>query len=241
MFSDAELHLCYRFGNAQVNEYPFPHFYVEEAFPAAFYAELQRMLPDPEAMKPIAEVRPVRGYKERFVLPLADDALLQALPDDRREFWTGVRSMLVGGRFANLALRKFSALLDERFQRDPAIGFYDEAMLVQDTTHYSLGPHSDAPRKVITMLFYLPRDMSQRHLGTSIYLPREPDFRDPGGPHYEHRHFERLWTMPFVPNALFVFFKTDNSFHGVEPVKDPDTRRWLLLYDIHFRRDDQET
>ncbi len=38
--------------------------------------------------------------------------------------------------------------------------------------------------------------------------------------------------MPFAPNSLFVFLKTDSSFHGVEPVSDPDTRRWLLLYDI---------
>jgi hypothetical protein len=41
--------------------------------------------------------------------------------------------------------------------------------------------------------------------------------------------------MPFAPNSLFAFFKTDNSFHGVEPVLDADTRRWLLLYDIYVR------
>jgi hypothetical protein len=35
---------------------------------------------------------------------------------------------------------------------------------------------------------------------------------------------------------LFVFFKTDNSFHGVEPVTDPNTKRWLLLYDIYVRQ-----
>jgi hypothetical protein len=34
---------------------------------------------------------------------------------------------------------------------------------------------------------------------------------------------------------MFAFFKTDNSFHGVEPVADPDCRRWLLLYDIYVR------
>jgi hypothetical protein len=38
--------------------------------------------------------------------------------------------------------------------------------------------------------------------------------------------------MPFKPNSLFTFVKGDNSFHGVEPVGDPDTRRWLLLFDV---------
>lgn len=38
--------------------------------------------------------------------------------------------------------------------------------------------------------------------------------------------------MPFLPNSMFAFVKADTSFHGVEPVTDPDVRRWLRLYDI---------
>lgn len=236
MSSSAELHLAYKVGNATIRPYPYPHFYLEEAFPPEFYREMQAMLPDPEAMRPIEEVRPVVGYKERFVLNMNDKSLA-ALPEEKRGFWTQLRSWMVGGRFANVVLKKFEPHLDERFARDPSIEFYDEALLVQDTTNYSLGPHSDATRKVITLLFYLPRDESQRHLGTSMYVPKDPDFRCEGGPHYKHAGFERIWTMPFLPNSLFAFFKTDNSFHGVEPVSDPDTRRWLLLYDIYHRVD----
>jgi hypothetical protein len=47
-----------------------------------------------------------------------------------------------------------------------------------------------------------------------------------------HHGFLKLTTMPFKPNSLFAFVKGDNSFHGVEPVTDPDTKRWLLLYDV---------
>ena len=112
----------------------------------------------------------------------------------------------------------------------------DEALLVQDITNYKLGPHTDTPHKVITLLFYLPKDTSQSHMGTSIYVPKEPTFRCPGGPHYPHEGFERLWSMPFLPNSLFAFFKTDNSFHGVEPVRDEGCRRWLLLYDLYEQK-----
>jgi hypothetical protein len=38
---------------------------------------------------------------------------------------------------------------------------------------------------------------------------------------------------------MFAFVKTDNSFHGVEPVTDPDTKRWLLLYDVYVREQPQ--
>jgi hypothetical protein len=72
-------------------------------------------------------------------------------------------------------------------------------------------------------------------MGTSLYLPNDPNFTCPGGPHYPREQFSRLHTNPFLPNSMFAFFKTNNSFHGVEPVGDPGTKRWLLLYDIFVR------
>jgi hypothetical protein len=90
------------------------------------------------------------------------------------------------------------------------------------------------------LLFYLPKDESQSHLGTSIYLPKDPKFTCEGGPHYSFENFTRVVTMPFKPNALFAFVKTNNSFHGVEPVLDPDTKRWLLLYDVYARQVQQQ-
>jgi hypothetical protein len=44
--------------------------------------------------------------------------------------------------------------------------------------------------------------------------------------------FDRMMTMPFLPNSLFAFLKTHNSFHGVEPIQETGVRRDLLLYDI---------
>lgn len=234
MFSDAELQLAYKVGNVPFNMFPYPHFYVPDVFPADFYRQIQQNLPDPEAMRPIEEVRMVKGYKERFVLGL-EDAALATLPAGKRAFWEDLRNWLVGANFQTLVLRKFQPFIDQRFAGRTDVQFYDEGLLVQDVTNYKLGPHTDAPRKVVTMLFYLPPDDTQRHLGTSIYLPADGEFTCPGGPHHERDKFVRLHTNPFLPNSLFAFFKTNNSFHGVEPVADPDTRRWLLLYDIYVR------
>ena len=36
--------------------------------------------------------------------------------------------------------------------------------------------------------------------------------------------------MPYVPNSAFCFFKTDTSFHGVEPVPAWAPPRQLLSY-----------
>lgn len=234
MYLDAELQLAYKVGNAPFSMFPFPHFYIPDVFPADFYRRLQQNLPDPSAMRPIEEVRRLKGYKERFVLGL-DEKSLATLPEGKRAFWRETAGWLVGSNFRSLVLRKFQPYIDLRFKENTEVEFFDEALLVQDVTNYSLGPHTDALRKVITMLFYLPADDSQSHLGTSIYLPNDPDFRCQGGPHHDRGSFSLLHTNPFLPNSFFAFFKTDNSFHGVEPVGDPDCRRWLLLYDIYIR------
>ena len=41
--------------------------------------------------------------------------------------------------------------------------------------------------------------------------------------------------MPFLPNTMFAFVKTDHSFHGVEPIADPGVSRYLLLYDLRVK------
>jgi hypothetical protein len=40
--------------------------------------------------------------------------------------------------------------------------------------------------------------------------------------------------MPYLPNSLFAFVKTPNSFHGVEPISEP-IRRDLLLFDLKVK------
>jgi len=63
-------------------------------------------------------------------------------------------------------------------------------------------------------------------------VPKDPRFTCPGGPHYDFAQFRRVRTMEYLPNTLFAFMKTPDSFHGVEPITQPGVQRDLLLYDI---------
>jgi hypothetical protein len=229
MSSSVDAQLVYNVANVPLRPYPYPHIYLPQAFPPAFYEALQANIPDPEAMLPIEQARPVRGYKERFVLDLNEHGA--RLPAGQAEFWREMSSVLTNGRFRDALISKFKEPLRQRFGNEK-VRVSQETLLVEDVTRYALGPHTDTPSKVITVLFYLPADDRQKHLGTSIYVPQDPTRRCQGGPHYGYEEFDRVATMPFLPNSMFAFVKTDNSFHGVEPVTDPDVRRWLLLYDI---------
>lgn len=240
MFLDAEVHTAYEFGNAPIRDVPFPHFYLKSAFPADFYQKIQENLPATSELWPIEDKRPVTGYKERFVCCF-DDASLSSLPSEKSIFWTEFRDTYLRGAFGNLLMNKFSRLISARFGDQNDLEFYHELLLVHDVKNYSLGPHTDSPRKVITVLFYLPGDKNHESLGTSIYLPRNSSFQCHGGPHYKHEDFIKMKTMAYSPNSVFCFFKTDNSFHGVEKLTEQGYGRWLLLYDIYIRNPEKKT
>ena len=230
MFSNAESHFAYQMANAPLRTFPFSHAYVEKAFPEDFYGVLQQHLPTDSQLAPIAEKRPVKGYRERFVMCFDDDSLA-LLDAARREFWQQFRECFRRGMIGGLLLDKFGSEVQERFRNSDEFTFHDELLLINDRDGYALGPHTDSPRKVVSLLFYLPADMANEQHGTSIYLPKDPGFRCEGGPHYSHEGFNKLATMPFHPNSAFCFLKTDRSFHGVEPM--PAGSRWLLLYDVY--------
>jgi hypothetical protein len=101
-------------------------------------------------------------------------------------------------------------------------------MLLSDNGKYALGAHTDRVERVLAALFYMPHSQANPELGTSLYLPKDPNFTCPGGPHHSFDKFQRLATMPYAPNTVFCFFKTDTSFHGVEPVPGNSQQRRLL-------------
>ena len=234
MSSSAEQYTLYQIANAPLREHPFPHILVRDVFEPALYRQMMENLLPPALMRPVKEERPVgKNYSDaRYAYTLTQDKV-DALPQPYRGFWDEFTRWLLGAPFAVALFNKFGSFIHRRFgDRQPA--FYNEALLVDDRVRYALGPHTDTPSKVITLLFYLPADDSRPHLGTSIYTPRDPAFSCPGGPHHPYDLFDRVVTMPYLPNTLFAFFKNDRSFHGVEPIRDRDYRRHLLLYDVRW-------
>ena len=101
--------------------------------------------------------------------------------------------------------------------------------LVRQKAGYSLGPHTDSPNKVLTVLFYLPQE-DCLEAGTVIYRPKARGFKCEGNRHHAFRDFETVKVVPFKPDSVFAFVKSDISFHGVEPVK---TTRDVLQYNIN--------
>src|ERR1041385_464820 len=175
----------------------------------------------------------------RLVMPLRHEHTAKLEPA-QRAFWEELMGWMRGPRFGELMIAKFALYLQHRFNDLRAQRFGDEALVVRDRTTYSLPPHTDAQDKVLSFLFYLPPDASMAPLGTSLYAPKEPGFTCQGGMRHPFEHFRRVHTMEYLPNTLFAFMKTNDSFHGVEPITQPDVQRDLLLYDIKVIKQQQE-
>jgi hypothetical protein len=208
---NVEEHVLAALKSTPIHTYPFPFFFAENVFPAAFYAELRAYLEKPN------DYISVEG---RFAnRTFADGSLIPGI-----EFMHGKKFLVEMLHLFEEPLQAEFGGVKAKFRRD--------LRLVRDHKNYSIGPHTDMPLKVLSLLFYLPPDDSMKQYGTSFYKPLDPTFICPGGPHHDFEDFKEIGRAPFLPNSCLGFWKTDTSFHGVAPIPVTITRD-VLLYNIY--------
>jgi len=205
---------------------PFPHIYVEDVFPTGYYMDLLRATRSSQLENLKKSGRVGSGYpEERFSANMVD----LVKQDGVKEFWAETAKWFIGGDLARTFMTVFKQQIGERHKGKK---FVNDSLLIEDETEYKLGPHTDAPHKVISALFYLAESTYHPYLGTSLYEPLDPSFICEGGPHYDFDKFKLTKTMAYMPNTLFAFVKTNNSFHGVEPTVYP---RKVLLFNLNVK------
>ena len=111
--------------------------------------------------------------KSRRVQPLSVDKL-DHLPAQQREFWVEMAKFFRSDEFTVIALSAYSPFLaGHRPDVLSHTQFDIRFELLRDTTSYGIGPHSDHPNKVMTLLFYLSAGEVTESLGTSFYEPKQ--------------------------------------------------------------------
>lgn len=196
-------HISKKVSDAAINLEPYNYIYVDDFFPEDTYKKILGTLPNIK-YEEIEKTRGTKGYPKRFT-------------GQTPEF---IAKALLGGDFKKVLLSKFG-ITDNNYTED--------ILLVRDNPGYAIPPHTDSLSKVITVLIYLPEDNSMEDEGTSIFIPEKNGFICKDGRHYNFEDFFKVKTMPFRPNSMFAFARTDNSFHGVEPCNHV---RNVLLYNI---------
>jgi hypothetical protein len=201
-----------------VEREPFPHFIVEGLFPHDLYQEMLAALPDARLYEAFSYRKHANeGVSNRGRFGLEAQALNQLL-GRQRSLWLGVRDALGSPELKRAVFGRLADGLAYRLGIEPREAAewpgYPKPELFRETQGYTIKPHPDTRRKLVTMQIALPADEAQRDLGTEFYrrsynplaLLREP------------RGFEVCKRAPFLPNAAYAFVVLNTlrrkSWHG---------------------------
>lgn len=195
-------------------------------FAPDLYDQILANLPDDDAymdlIHPDAMLPNQRSA--RLVFPLQEKRIREKLSGEQRDFWLEMIDVLCDSRLRDMFKRAFEPELKKRFGPLPLseIPALPVPMLMRDFAFYKINVHPDIKTKVITTQYYLPRDMSQTHLGTSIYRRALT------------RRFKLVRKLEFVPGAAYAFAVSNNSWHAVDPMRPTENARNSLML-IYFR------
>ena len=217
-------HFAGRLRTARVDDDPYPHYYLENVFPDDYYRRLLAHLPSSEVYQNLFAITDLKldHFRHRDQRDLHGN-WTGALPQELKSFWDDFDAWFLGEEMAAAVLETFSAQLEARFGgRESWPETSVEPQLIRHRAGYFLGPHSDANTKLVVLLLYLAPDDTNAHLGTSLYRPKKAGFGCPDSKHYPFEDFVRVKTAPYKANSMLAFFRSDISFHGVEPLSETD-------------------
>lgn len=207
---------------APVEPVPAPYIFVENLLTEALYAEVMRhfALTAPlfkEKAHPTG-ARYFGSYAERMEITLDDlrqRSPLAAFWD--QEVFRALKSAAVFGAL----LEKFRPGFAARFgPATPALrGRLARTMLLcHHRPGFHVGPHTDAPRKVLSCVINCAERAGLEHLGTVMYVPKRKGLTSDGREHLDPALFDCVRRLPFQPNSALIFLRDDALFHGVETV-----------------------
>jgi hypothetical protein len=232
------IHFTQRLREARVLPEPYPHYCLDNVFPGDYYELLLRNLPVSASYENLYEVTTLKldHFKHRDQRDM-NAGWTNALPAAQQEFWDSFDSWFLKPDVAQAVLNTFTDQMRDRFAVEsnwPEVSV--ESQLIRHRAGYFLGPHSDLRTKLVVLLLYLAPDERASHLGTSLFRPKDPNFKCPNSTHYPFSDFIKAKTAPYKPNSLLAFFRSDVSFHGIEPLSDSDVSnsgRDLIQYVLY--------
>jgi len=205
---------------SELRHKPFDHIFMDGVLDPETYRELLAEMPDRRFYHDLRHRDALRkdGSSTRLRMYLYPE-MLRGLPKEQKRVWMPVARALCSPALEQAFKRKFRAALEERFSK-PAekIGVYPIPILLRDQPGYKISIHSDVPTKAVTVQFYLPKDDSQRGIGTIFH---ESD-KGAGA--------KKTSQMPFLPSSGYAFpVSLTKSWHSAAETKEEDGERVTMM------------
>lgn len=226
VFSRDELlsHIVGRLRATPLETSPFEHVRLSTVFPESLYPAMLEQLPETRYYGQLkhSDAMLPSGLSARRKLELRP-AQLRHLPEAQRTFWTQLGAVLESPEVESAYRKIFADALGTRDLGKATLR--PVAMLLRDLGGYKISIHTDSLRKAITTQYYLPRKLSQVHLGTAFH-DRNPSTGT----------FTKVKSLEFAPNTGYAFPVTDYSWHSVEPMTDADGERNTLMLIYYIKQ-----
>ena len=205
---------------SELRHKPFDHIYMEGLFDPDSYAALLAAMPDRRFYHDLRHRDALRkdGTSTRLRMYLYPE-LVRRLPEEQRRAWLPVAEALCSKALENAFKDKFRATLEKRFGK-PAekVGLYPIPILLRDQPGYKISVHSDVPTKAITVQFYLPKDDSQRGIGTIFHEGKTG------------AKAKKTTQMSFMPATGYAFpVSTTESWHSAAETTEADGERVTMM------------
>ena len=205
---------------ARLRKKPFDHIYMEDVLDPESYRALLEAMPDRRSFHELRHRDALRtdGSSTRLRMYLFPE-LLRRLPEKQQRVWMQVARALRSPALEDAFKRKFRAPLEERFgKRIEKVGLFPIPILLRDQPGYRIGIHADKETKAITVQFYLPKDESQRHIGTIFHEEKSAEGA------------ERTTQMPFMPSSGYAFpVSLTKSWHSAATTAPSDGERVSMM------------
>ncbi|KAK3263080.1 hypothetical protein CYMTET_28096 [Cymbomonas tetramitiformis] len=140
------------------------------------------------------------------------------------QFWVEFGKAFGSAELRDLFLDKFAPTLKTRGINLDVVKKNKNAFfaldLSRDLAGYAIGAHTDSRSKLVTTLFYLPRDTQLEYMGTMVVQSKsgrtqQESARIP----MKLKDLKTVKTAPFVPNAMFAFAPCTSSWHAVRKLQ----------------------
>ena len=199
-------------------------------FPRKLYREMTEYFPPKEALAPAKLTSHKLRYKIDRVGSLLDlpEAMKKTFKNFTKtvEVWSKAEEILLSERLRETVFRKLE--VDEVEKKTRSKDF----RIQMDVGGFTLGPHPDSPKKIVTLMLYFPKEeeeeSNKKLFGTCLYTKEQYEtFADNDEGKEVLPSCEKKFL--FEPNTGYAFKVGEESYHGVDDIPPRCERRTLLI------------
>jgi hypothetical protein len=205
-----------------ITQTPFPHIIIKNILGHSNYREMLNSWPDGSLFTTFGGRHDrVHGDPGRFGFYFMGEHAnkhLTNLDVNKRNFWEN---------FGDTVIRPATLMLYEKYLPNIRARFKEKilklelettAVMLNSYNRLELGIHSDLPNVLFKGLIYVNNGVTV-NAGTKLYEVLDDSLFDIGTSFLDKKDCKLLFSVPFESDNFLSFFKTGNSFHGVDKIK----------------------